>query len=40
MELPGTYVFTLTDAEMMAKLEILVKEAMEQCNNKIKEKED
>ena len=40
MELPGTYVFTLTDAEMMAKLEMLVKEAMVQCNNKIKEKED
>ena len=38
-ELPGTYVFTLTDAEMHAKLEILVKEAMEQYNNKIKEKE-
>ena len=34
MELPGTYAFTLTDAEM------LVKEAMEQCNNIIKEKED
>ena len=40
MELPGTYAFTLTDPEMHAKLEMLVKEAMEQCNNKIKEKED
>ena len=40
MELPGTYVFTLTDAEMMTKLEMLVKEAKVQCNNKIKEKED
>ena len=39
MELPGTYVFTSTDAEMHAKLEMLVKEAMEQYNNKIKEKE-
>ena len=39
MELPGTYVFTLTVAEMHAKLEILVKEAMELYNNKIKEKE-
>ena len=39
MELPGTYVFTSTDAEMHAKLEILVKEAMEQYNNKIKGKE-
>ena len=29
MELPGTYVFTSTDAEMHAKLEMLVKEAME-----------
>ena len=36
---PGTYVFTSTDAEMHAKLEMLVKEAMEQYNNKIKEKE-
>ena len=39
MELPGTYVFTSTDAEMHAKFEMLVKEAMEQYNNKIKEKE-
>ena len=39
MELPGTYVFTSTDTEMHAKLEMLVKEAMEQYNNKIKEKE-
>ena len=39
MELPSTYVFTSTDAEMYAKLEMLVKEAMEQYNNKIKEKE-
>ena len=39
LELPVTYVFTSTDAEMHAKLEILVKEAMEQYNNKIKEKE-
>ena len=39
MELPGTYAFTSTDAEMHAKLETLVKEAMEQYNNKIKEKE-
>ena len=39
MELPGTYVFTSTDAEMHAKLEMLVKEAMEQYNSKIKEKE-
>ena len=39
MELPGTYVFTSTDAEMHAKLEMLVKEAMGQYNNKIKEKE-
>ena len=35
----GTYVLTSTDAEMHAKLEMLVKEAMEQYNNKIKEKE-
>ena len=33
MELPGTYVFTSTDAEMNAKLEMIVKEAMEQYNN-------
>ena len=39
MELPGTYVFTSTDAEMHAKLEMLVKEVMEQYNKKIKEKE-
>ena len=39
IEIPGTYVFTSTDAEMHAKLERLVKEAMEQYNNKIKEKE-
>ena len=39
MELPGTYVFISTDAEMHAKLEMLVKKAMEQYNNKIKEKE-
>ena len=39
MELPGTYVFTSTDAEMHAKFEMLVKEPMEQYNNKIKEKE-
>ena len=39
MELPGTYVFTSTDAEMHAKLEMLLTEAMEQYNNKIKEKE-
>ena len=39
MELPGTYVFTSTDAEMHAKLEMLLKEAMEQYNNEIKEKE-
>ena len=39
MELPGTYVFTSTDAEMHAKLEMLAKEAMEQYNNKIKENE-
>ena len=37
MELPGTYAFTSTDAEMHAKLEMLVK-AMEQYSNKIKEK--
>ena len=39
MELSGTYVFTSTDAEMHAKLELLAKKAMEQYNNKIKEKE-
>ena len=39
MELPGTYVFISTDAEMHAKLEMLAKEAMEQYNNKIKENE-
>ena len=39
MKLPGTYVFTSTDAEIHAKLEMLVEEAMEQYNNKIKEKE-
>ena len=39
MELPGNYVFTSTNAEMHAKLEMLVTEAMEQYNNKIKEKE-
>ena len=39
MALPGTYVFTSTDAEMQAKLKIFVKEPMEQYNNKIKEKE-
>ena len=39
MELPGTCIFTSTDAEMHAKLEMLVKEAMEQYKNKIKEKE-
>ena len=39
MDLPGTYVFTSTDAEMLAKLEMLVKEAMGQYNNKIMEKE-
>ena len=39
MELPGTYVFISTDAEMHAKLEMLVKEAIEQHSNKIKEKE-
>ena len=39
MELPGTYVFISTDAEMYAKLEMLIKKAMEQYNNKIKEKE-
>ena len=39
MELPGTYVFTSTDSEMHTKLEMLVKEAMEQYNNKIKENE-
>ena len=39
MELHVTYVFRSTDAEMHAKLEMLVKEAMEQYNNKIKEKE-
>ena len=39
MELPGTYVFTSTDAGMHAKLEMLVKETMEQYNNRIKEKE-
>ena len=33
MELPGTYVFTSTDAEMHATLEMLVKEVMEQYNN-------
>ena len=40
MELPGTYIFTSMDAEMHAKLEMLVKEAMEQYNNKITGKED
>ena len=35
---PRTRKFVM-DAEMHAKLEILVKEAMEQYNNKIKEKE-
>ena len=39
MKLSGTYVFTSTDPEMHTKLETLVKEAMEQYNNKIKEKE-
>ena len=39
MELPGTYVFTSTDAEMHAKLEMLVKEAMKQYKNKTKERE-
>ena len=39
MKLSGTYVFTPTDPEMYAKLETLVKEVMEQYNNKIKEKE-
>ena len=39
MDLPGNYVFTSTDAEMLAKLEMLVKEAMGQYNNKIMEKE-
>ena len=39
MELPGTYVFTSTDAEMHAKPQMLVKKTMEQYNNKIKEKE-
>ena len=39
MEFPGTYTFTSTDAEMHEKLEMLVKETMEQYNNKIKEKE-
>ena len=39
MELPGTYVFTSTDSEMHTKLEMLVKAAMEQYNNKIKENE-
>ena len=39
MELPGTYVFISTDAEIHAKLEMLVKEVMEQYNNKTKEKE-
>ena len=39
MKLSGTYVFTPTDPEMHAKLETLVKEVMEQYNNKIKEKE-
>ena len=39
MELPGTYTFTSTGAEMHEKLEMLVKETMEQCNNKTKEKE-
>ena len=38
MELPRTYVFTSTDAEMHAKLEMLVKEPMEQYNNKNKGK--
>ena len=39
MELPGTYVVTSIDTEMHAQLEMLVKEAMEQYNTKIKEKE-
>ena len=39
MELPVTYVFTSTDAEMHTEIDMLVKEAMEQYNNKIKEKE-
>ena len=39
MELLGTYVFTSTDSEMHTKLEMLVKAAMEQYNNKIKENE-
>ena len=36
MELPRTYVFTSTDAEMHVKLEMLVKEPMEQYNKKKK----
>ena len=39
MELPGTYIFTSTDAKMHSKLEILAKEAMEEYSNKIKERE-
>ena len=39
MELPDTYIFTSTDAKMHSKLEILVKEAMEEYSNKIKERE-
>ena len=37
MELPGNY--ALTSTEMHAKHEMFVKEAMEQYNHKIKEKE-
>ena len=39
MKLPGTQVFISMDAEMPAKLEMLVKEPMEQYNKEIKEKE-
>ena len=39
MELRGTHAFTSADAEMHAKLEMLVKETMEQYKSKMKEKE-
>ena len=39
MELPGTHAFTSADAEMHAKLEMLVKETMEHYKSKMKEKE-
>ena len=38
MELSGTHAITSADAEMHAKLEMLVKETMEKYKNKMKEK--